>query len=60
MDPKNRFENIGKPVKAGDCILLKHCHTAQWLASDEAHAVKNDFSNEYEVFSHSFTTLNKT
>jgi len=40
IDPKVRFENQGNPVMAGDPILLKHCHTAQWLASDDCYALK--------------------
>jgi len=60
IDPKVRFENEGNPVLAGEPILLKHCQTAQWLASDPAHSIKNEFGAEYEVFGHSFQTLNKT
>jgi len=60
VDPKVRFENEGNPVLAGEAILLKHCQTAQWLASDPAHSTKSDFGNEFEVFGHSFQSLNKT
>jgi len=60
IDPKVRFENAGNPVMAGEAILLKHCQTAQWLASDLSYGIKNEFGVEYEVFGHSFQTLNKT
>lgn len=60
FDPKIRFETSGEPVKAGDPILIKHAQTAQWLASDDAFGLKNDFGVEFEVFSHSYQTLNKT
>lgn len=60
IDPKVRFENTGNPVLVGEPILLKHCQTAQWLASDPTYPIKNDFGTEYEVFGFSFQTLNKT
>jgi len=27
FDPNDRFERQGEPVKAGEPILLRHCHT---------------------------------
>jgi len=60
IDPKVRFEKSGSPVLAGDSILLKHCQTAQWLASDPHYPIKNEFGVQFEIFGHSFQTLNKT
>jgi len=60
VDPKVRFENEGNPVLAGEAILLKHCQTAHWLASDPSYSTKSDFGVEFEVFGHSFQSLNKT
>jgi len=60
IDPKVRFEKSGSPVMVGDSILLKHCQTAQWLASDPHYPIKNEFGVQYEIFGHSFQTLNKT
>lgn len=44
IDPKLRFEMngiffisliiLGEPVKLSDQILIKHCFTQQWMASD--------------------------
>ena len=58
-DPNDRFERQGEPVKAGEPILLRHCHTQQYLGSDLV-AEKNDFGTEYEVSTHSFACMNKT
>lgn len=59
FDPNDRFERQGEPVKAGEPILLRHCHTQQYLASDCV-VEKNDFGQEYEVSCHSFACQNKT
>mmetsp|Transcript_50155 Transcript_50155/g.57704 ORF Transcript_50155/g.57704 Transcript_50155/m.57704 type:complete len:479 (+) Transcript_50155:40-1476(+) len=59
IDPKIRFEMNGQRVNAGEAVLLRHGHTAQWLASDE-YGIKNEFGTEYEVFGHSFQSLNKS
>jgi dolichyl-phosphate-mannose--protein O-mannosyl transferase len=58
-DPNDRFERQGEPVRAGDPILIRHCHTQQYLASDLV-VEKNDFGQEYEVSTHSFALANKT
>lgn len=58
-DPNDRFERQGEPVKAGEPILLRHCHTQQYLASDSV-VEKNDFGSEFEVSCHSFACQNKT
>jgi len=58
-DPNDRFERQGEPVKAGEPILIRHCQTNHYLASDSV-VEKNDFGSEYEVMTHDFATMNKT
>jgi len=60
IDPNDRFERQGEPVKAGEKILLRHAQTIQYLASDPSKTFKNDFGTECEVSAHSFHTINKT
>lgn len=45
-DPKQRFDCKGLEVAAGDILLIKHCLTCQWLASDKVPYV-NDFGQEF-------------
>ena len=59
FDPKKRFDCKGNQIEAGDTILLKHCLTSQWLATDKVPYI-NNFGHEFEVFGKSFTTNNKT
>jgi len=59
FDPNDRFERQGEPVKAGEPILLRHCHTQHYLASDMV-VEKNDFGQEYEVMTHDFCPHYKT
>ena len=59
VDPNIRLEMQGQPVKANDPILIKHCHTQQFLASD-CNVYKTDFGNEFEAMVNSFCLLNKT
>jgi len=59
FDPNDRYERQGEPVRAGEPILLRHCHTQQYLASDCV-VEKNDFGTEFEVSTNSFACLNKT
>lgn len=58
-DPNERFERQGEAVKAGEPILLRHCQTDHYFASDKV-VEKNDFGTEFEVMTHSFSSLNKT
>ena len=58
-DPNDRFERQGEPIKAGEEILLRHCNTNHYLASDK-NVEKNDFGAEYEAMTHSFECQNKT
>ena len=47
-DPKVRFEYNGQPVQCDQPVLLKHCFTAQWLASDNVqYRFENNFITNY-------------
>lgn len=59
LNPNDRFERQGEPVKANEPILFRHCQTQHYLASDECR-VDNDFGGEREVMTHSFVRLNRT
>ena len=59
FDPNDRFERQGQPVCAYEPILIKHCQTGHYLASD-LKILKNDFHIEYEVMCHNFATTYKT
>ena len=58
-NPNLRVSSLGQPVKANEPVLIEHCATAQFLASDKI-AYGNDFGVEYEVSVRSHTTNNKT
>jgi len=58
-DPNYRLERQGEPVMTNDPILLRHCSTSQYLASDDKRYA-NDFGGEKEVMCHSFAVMNKT
>jgi len=59
IDPNSRFERQGEPVKVGEPVLIRHCQTGHYLASDDV-AIKSDFGSECEVMCHSFAKANKT
>ena len=44
---------------ASDGILIEHCATSHYLASDKIN-YRNDFGTECEVSVHSHSTKNKT
>ena len=46
IDPKKRFDSVGCPVQCSEEILIKHCITGQWLASDTVPYI-NDFGKEF-------------
>lgn len=48
-----------QPVPVGEPIILEHCGTSHYLASDLIE-YRNDFGIEYEVSVHSYATLNKS
>ena len=58
-NPNDRLERQGEPVRAGEPLLIRHCQTQQYLASDKS-SFRNDFGNEFEVMAHSFASANKT
>ena len=58
-DPNMRAEMIGQPVPANTHILIRHCATCHYLASDLLE-YGNDFGIEYEVNVHSYATKNKS
>jgi hypothetical protein len=59
IDPNYRFEKQGEPVQATDPVLIRHCQTNHYLASDLV-PYKNDFGTEYEVCVNSFATKNRS
>lgn len=58
-DPNFRLERQGEPVRCSDPLLLRHCGSSHYLASDEKR-YPNDFGGEKEVMCHSFAVQNKT
>ncbi len=46
FDPKVRNKLLGTEIRVGDPILLKHCPTAQWLASTDVADI-NEFGKEF-------------
>ena len=50
---------VGQPINANEPLLIKHCHTGQWLASDLV-TYNNDFGTEFEVSAHSYINPKKT
>ena len=58
-DPNDRLETQGEPVKASAPILIKHCATQTYLASD-CNVYRTDFGNEFEAMVNNFSLLNKT
>jgi len=53
VDPNNRFELTGEPIRANGAILIKHCSTCHYLAADLVE-YKNSHGTEYEVTVHSY------
>ena len=53
LDPNFRMERQGEPVRTQDPILIRHCSTSHYLASDNCR-YKNNFGGEKEVMCHSF------
>ena len=59
LDPNFRFEKQGEPVQANDPILIRHCATSHYLASD-LKKIKNEFGQENEVSVNSFASKNRS
>lgn len=60
LDPNQRFEMQGKPVKSGDPILIRHASTSFYISSDPAHKFKTDFGLEFEVCVNNNSTKNRS
>ena len=58
VDPGSRKANYGQPIPANSGILIQHCATGDFLASDLVD-YRNDFGLEYEVCVHSYASKNK-
>ena len=58
-NPNLRTSTLGEPVLANDQVLIEHCATSHFLASDSIQ-YRNDFGTEYEVSVHSHSTKNKS
>jgi len=58
-DTTARFEMDGEPVPAGSPLVMRHCQTGSFLASDEI-PYANIFGTEFEVHCFHYYSLNKT
>jgi hypothetical protein len=58
-NPNLRISTIGEPVPAKEHILIEHCATSQFLASDTIN-YRNDFGSEFEVCAYNYSTNNKS
>eukprot|EP00742_Colponemidia_sp_Colp-10_P000862 GILJ01000935.1.p1 GENE.GILJ01000935.1~~GILJ01000935.1.p1 ORF type:complete len:483 (-),score=72.03 GILJ01000935.1:146-1594(-) len=58
-NPAIRFEYEGQPVEVNAPIVIRHVHTANFLASDNI-VYRNDYGDEFEVACHTYLTTNKT
>ncbi len=59
LDPNFRFERQGEPIRTNDPLLIRHCATSHYLASDNCRYASN-FGGEKEVMCHSFAVQNRT
>ena len=59
IDPNRRNTSLGDAVDANQQVLIEHCSTSQYLASDKIN-YRNDFGMEYEVCAYSYSTNNKS
>lgn len=50
---------VGEVVHSLQQVLIKHCHTAHWLATDNFN-FQNIYGNESEVFTHSYQNPSKS
>ncbi|KAI9093087.1 hypothetical protein DFS34DRAFT_631587 [Phlyctochytrium arcticum] len=53
-DPAFSMEMEGSAVEPQCPVLIKHCNTGTYLASDVAYGIKTDFGMEYEVMCHNY------
>lgn len=59
LNPTLRTSSQGSPVAANEGVIIEHCATSQYLASDRIN-YRNDFGMEYEVCVNSYATKNKS
>ncbi len=59
FDPNTRLEKMGLLVESNNPIIIKHCATCHYLASDLLE-YRNDFGTEYEVNVHCYSAKNKS
>lgn len=59
LNPNDRIPLQGEPVQANAPVVVEHCATAHYLASDLIN-YRNNFGMEYEVCVHSYATNNKS
>jgi phosphotransacetylase len=59
IDPNQRTSSLGSPILSNEPVLIEHCATSHYLASDSIQ-YRNDFGTEYEVCVHSYATNNKS
>jgi hypothetical protein len=59
LHPNDRVPTLGQPVQANAPVIIEHCATAHFLASDLIN-YRNNFGMEFEVCVHSYSTKNKS
>jgi len=59
LDPNDRVPLMGEPVQTNAPVVIEHCATSHYLASDLIN-YRNNFGMEYEVCVHSYATKNKS
>jgi len=59
LDPNDRVPLLGEPVKTNAPVVIEHCATSHYLASDLIN-YRNNFGMECEVCVHSYATKNKS
>lgn len=59
INPNLRNSSLGEAVNANEQVLIEHCATSQYLASDKIN-YRNDFGMEFEVCVNSYATNNKS
>mgnify|MGYP001617066926 CR=1 FL=1 len=53
------MQAVGAPVPSNTPIIIEHCATSHYLASDKIDYI-NDFGSEFEVSVKSYSTNNKS
>lgn len=59
FNPNFRLTTIGSPIPANEPVLIEHCATSHYLASDNIN-YRNEFGMEFEVNVNSYSTYNKS